>query len=649
MLLSLTGCEKEEPQPPPPSDFMQVKEAWIGDTNLKSTDLTTGVPVDKPVVISFSNILDTTTVMNNLTFRDEDSADVSFNLAYLDNFSTVSLIPEDSLDFFTQYKVSVKKGLKGSEGSSFPGLSYAFQTRQGVLEVTSVMVNEKNLDVSGRLTGIDTDVQIDVVFNHPLDTSSVRNKVKLVKPGHTVQGYIEFPDNNQTLRFTSTDKLKSLSRYYFNLLGDIVSSEGFVFEGGTWDFYTKLVSVYQFPVISEEELLTKVQEQTFRYFWDFGHPVSGLARERNTSGETVTSGGSGFGLMAIIVGIERGFITRQEGISRFQKIFDFLQNADRFHGVWSHWLNGSTGEVIPFSTKDDGGDLVETSYLAAGMLTVRQYLDSNDPVEADLITQINDLWETIEWSWHTQGGQDVLYWHWSPNYGWEKDHQIRGWNEALITYIMAASSPTYGIEATVYHNGWAKNGDIVNGNAYYDITLPLGRPYGGPLFFEHYTFLGIDPRNLSDQYADYWQQAVNHTLINWAYCVENPLNYVGYSEHIWGLTASDNHEGYSAHSPTNDKGVITPTAALSSLPYTPDRSMDAMEHFYYFLGDELWGEYGFHDAFNPTEGWYAGSFLAIDQGPIVIMIENHRTALVWDLLMSAPEVQQGLDKLGFTY
>jgi hypothetical protein len=243
----------------------------------------------------------------------------------------------------------------------------------------------------------------------------------------------------------------------------------------------------------------------------------------------------------------------------------------------------------------------------------------------------------------------VLYWHWSPDYDWEMNMQIKGYNEALITYIMAASSSTHSISADVYHQGWALDGEIVNGNDYYGIPLPLGQQYGGPLFFAHYTFMGIDPRNLSDRYASYWEQNRNHTLINRAHCITNPNNYVGYSEECWGLTASDNHEGYSAHSPTNDPGVITPTAAISSIPYTPEESMAAIRFFYYQMGDRLWGEYGFYDAFNVTEEWTADSYLAIDQGPVIVMIENYRTGLIWNLLMSCPEVQAGLSKLGFSY
>jgi len=401
--------------------------------------------------------------------------------------------------------------------------------------------------------------------------------------------------------------------------------------------------------LTDEVLLEKVQHQTFNYFYDFAHPASGMARERNTSGDIVTSGGSGFGLMALVVGMERGFITRVEGVRQIEEMVGFLETCDRYHGVWPHWLNGGTGKVVPFSPNDNGADLVETAFLVQGLIAVRQYLYKNDPKEKALAERINTLWEEVEWDWFTRDGEKVLYWHWSPNLGWKMNMGIRGHNETLIAYVLAASSPAHSIDSAVYHQGYARNGAIINGSAYHGITLPLGEEYGGPLFFSHYSFLGLDPRNLEDKYANYWEQHVNHTLINRAYCMENPEGFKGYGENCWGLTASDNHQGYSAHSPTNDLGVITPSAALSSMPYTPELSKKALRHFYYEHGDSLWGTYGFRDAFNLTEGWWADSYLAIDQGPIVVMIENYRTGLLWDLFMSAPEISSGLDYLGFSY
>jgi hypothetical protein len=404
--------------------------------------------------------------------------------------------------------------------------------------------------------------------------------------------------------------------------------------------------------LSDSALFELVQKQSFKYFWDFAHPVSGLARERSNiaydyGNEVTTTGGTGFGIMAIIVAVERGWITRDTAAKHLLKMVKFLAKADAYHGVFPHWLHGATGKTIPFSRKDDGADLVETSYLFQGLLCAAQYFKGDNNTERQLRSRIGWLWNDIEWNWFTKGGEEVLYWHWSPNNGWSMNFPIRGFNECLITYILAASGERFPVSAEVYHRGWAQSNFFKNGQTFYGHKLPLGFDYGGPLFFSHYTFLGVDPRQLSDRYADYWEQNKNHTLINYAYCVDNPKKFKGYGKNSWGLTASDTYNGYNAHSPTNDFGTISPTAALSAFPYTPEYSMAAMKHFYFNMGDKIWGEYGFVDAFNETQDWYAKSFLAIDQGPIVVMMENYRSGLLWKLFMSIPEVQKGLKKLGF--
>jgi len=404
--------------------------------------------------------------------------------------------------------------------------------------------------------------------------------------------------------------------------------------------------------LTDEQLLDLVQKQTFRYFWDFGHPVSGMARERSNRSfdygdEVVTTGGTGFGVMATIVASERKFITREQAAARTKKIVDFLWKADMFHGAFPHWLNGETGKVIRFSPKDDGADLVETSFLFQGLLTARQYYTADNAVENDIRNKILWMWEGIEWNWFTQQ-QNVLYWHWSPNNGWSMNHQLKGWNECFITYVLAAASPKFAIDKRVYTDGWANSNTFFNGKKFQGITLPLGFDFGGPLFFSHYSFLGLDPRGLKDQYADYFEQNKAHTLINRAYCIENPKKYKGYGENSWGLTASDSWQGYAAHSPTEDLGVISPTAALSAFPYTPEYSMKALKHFYFDLGDKIWSEYGFVDGFSEEHNWYAKSHLAIDQGPIICMIENYRSGLLWKLFMSSPDLKTGLNKLGIT-
>jgi hypothetical protein len=412
--------------------------------------------------------------------------------------------------------------------------------------------------------------------------------------------------------------------------------------------------------LSDEALLDTVQHAAFRYFWDGAEPGSGMAPERiNIDGiypqhdkNVVTTGGSGFGIMAILAGIKRGLITRQQGFERMEKIVSFLEKADRFHGAWPHWLYGKTGKVKPFSKKDDGGDLVETSFMIQGLLCARQYFKEGNMAEKDLAKKIDSLWKEVDWQWYTQG-QHVLYWHWSPDYAWQMNFPIHGYNECLITYILAACSPTHGVGASVYHEGWAQNGKIRSPSEHYGYTLQLLRQgrvaLGGPLFWTHYSYLGLDPKGLKDQYADYWKENVNQTLINYTWCIKNPLHYQGYGPDSWGLTASYSVKGYAAHAPgeKTDLGVISPTAAISSTPYTPEKSIAAMRHWYEDMRSDLWGTYGFYDAFSETDNWYPQKYLAIDQGPEVVMIENYRSGMLWKLFMSCPEVQQGLKKLGF--
>ena len=407
--------------------------------------------------------------------------------------------------------------------------------------------------------------------------------------------------------------------------------------------------------LRDDALLEIVQRQTFRYFWHAAHPVSGLAYDRRTAGgraenpvdAPVAIGGSGFGAMALIVATERRWITRDAAIERLGRMLDLLVRARCYHGALPHFMNGRTGETVPFGRKDDGADLVETSLLLMGLLCAREYFARETPDEAAVRSRISQLWNEVEWTWFTQG-RDVLYWHWSPYNGWAMDHRIRGWNECLITYVLAASSPRHSIDPEVYHRGFADNGRFRNRKSWYDIRLPLGMAYGGPLFFAHYSFCGLDPRGLKDRYADYWAQNVHHVLINRAHCSANPGKFVGYGESCWGLTASDDPWGYSAHAPDNDNGTISPTAALASLPYAPVEVMAALRHFLRRHGKRLWRELGFVDAFCETHGWYADTFLAIDQGPIVALIENHRTGLLWKLFMAVPEIRAGLRRLGFS-
>jgi hypothetical protein len=402
--------------------------------------------------------------------------------------------------------------------------------------------------------------------------------------------------------------------------------------------------------MSDEELLTSVQEATFRYFYDHGHPESGLSRERN-SGPVGAIGATGFGLMAMPIGVERGFVSRDSAAARVLKILRFVQDVTpRYHGAWSHWVSGASGNTVPFSRYDNGGDLVETSYLIMGVLTIRKYFTQNNAVENEIRTRATELWESVEWDWYRQDPpKNVLYWHWSPDHGWKMNHAIRGFHEAMIVYLLAIASPTYPVPASLYYDGWTSRSNYANGNKYYGYKIWVGPPYGGPLFFTHYTNLGFDPRNKADKYCNYFENNRNISLIHRAYSIANPLNYAGYDSLVWGLTASYSTTGYSAHRPmTNDNGTITPSAALSAMPYTPKESLATLKHFYHTYGDRLWGEFGFRDAFNLQENWFSQGYLGIDQGPIIIMIENSRSELCWDLFMANDEIQQMLDKIGWT-
>src|SRR3954463_9804137 len=349
--------------------------------------------------------------------------------------------------------------------------------------VISATINGKAVATSNFVNNIPA---IRFSFSSKVDRLTANTKVEIVGvTGSSYLSQLTYENNDSTIVLQPAGGLNFLEKYRAIANAGLRSANGKLLQSAyTVDFITGINPVHKFPFISDSALLQLVEQQTFKYFWDFGHPVSGLARERNTSGETVTSGGSGFGVMAILVGINRTFISRADGLARMQKMVSFLKNtAQKFHGAFPHWLNGTTGVVIPFSTKDDGADLVETAYLFQGLLCARQFFNGSSTDETNLRNDINTLWNAVEWDWFRRNNDNVLYWHWSPNYNWDMNFPVQGWNEALITYVLAASSSTHTIPKIVYDNGWARNGAIRNNNAYFGITLPLGEPYGGPLFF----------------------------------------------------------------------------------------------------------------------------------------------------------------------
>ena len=497
-------------------------------------------------------------------------------------------------------------------------------------EIVSILFNGNAILENTVPTGVSGEVTYRFIFNRNLN-------IKKYDPNNLIirgvdQGYFDVRVDGSDLIISSNTTLPPSTKVTINIYAGRNLGVNIIYDY-KFQFVTALDNSDKFPRIPDDELFEKVQKAAFGYFWDYAHPDCGLARERLGSGDTVTSGGSGFGIMTIPVGIEHGWISREEGAQRMLKIVRFLLGSERFHGAWPHWLNGKTGKAIPFGAKDDGADLVETAFLIEGLLAVKHYFTGSDAVETEIRSTIQALWEGVEWTWFQQGGQNVLYWHWSPNYGWDMNMKIRSWNECLIVYVLAASSPTYPITKEVYDQGW-KGTNTYN--------------YKDPLFFVHYSYLGLDPHNLKDAYANHWEQVCRHVRTNYEYCVNSKSGY-GYSAECWGLTASDYYKGYTASSPNNDTATIAPTAALASFPYMPDEAMAAMKYFYYKLGNKMWGEYGFKDAFSIKYNWYASSYLAIDQGPIVVMMENYKTGLLWNCFMQDEDVQAGLTKLGFTW
>lgn len=419
--------------------------------------------------------------------------------------------------------------------------------------------------------------------------------------------------------------------------------------------------------LTDEAFLDMIQEANFRYYWDGAEPNSGLAYE-NIPGRTsmIATGASGFGIMAIITGVERGFITRDEAVERFIKITQFLKKADRFHGVYPHFLDGVTGKVVPFFGKrDNGGDLVEHSFLMQGLLTAYQYFNANTTKETEIRTIISTLWNETDWSWYKRyPDAEFLLWHWSPDQEWAINHKLIGWNETMITYFLAIASPTHSVPASMYYTGWASpsqeaqdyrsnwgktldGSQYKNGNTYFGIELPVGVSNGGPLFFVHYSYFGLNPNKFTDAYTNYFENNKRIAEINQRYSIENPKGYTGYGDDFWGLTASDGPGRYSANEPNiaNDEGKMTPTGALASFPYTPEASMKALKNYYYNYGDFLYGYYGFKDAFSLDENWCSPLYMGLNQAPIVVMIENHRTRLLWNLFMSHKDIQNGLEKL----
>jgi len=410
-------------------------------------------------------------------------------------------------------------------------------------------------------------------------------------------------------------------------------------------------------------LLTEIQEASFRYFYDFRHPVSGLAREKtpfrkiesideltpNYVGRIrglrnlCTTGASGMGMFNLIVGVERGFITRQEGIDWSLQMLRFLDTeADHFHGAFSHWLDGGTGETYHFAgIEDNGADIVETAFMASGFIVLREYFRGDSRDEREIRRLSDSLWRGIEWDWFvtekSRGGS--LFWHWSPQYGWDKNHSVRGFNEAQIVYILALASPTHAVEPRSYYQGWMHK-NYGQKRTEFGVPMSLGRGLGGPLFFTHYSYLGFDPKSISYEGQSYFEHFQKFCEVQVKYAESKADRFKGYGP-LWGLTSSTDRKGYAGHAPgSRDNGTIAPTAAISSMPYLPEESLEFLELLYVKYAELLWRDFGFTDAFNLSQNWTAETLIGIDAGPIAPMIENHRSGLCRKIFMRAPEIKR---------
>jgi hypothetical protein len=408
------------------------------------------------------------------------------------------------------------------------------------------------------------------------------------------------------------------------------------------------------PVVKNDEtyapekvkaVMDEWQRKNFSFFFE-GASSTGMALEGNDRGDVITIGGSGFGVMAIIVGTERSWITREQSTTQMQKIVRFLGKAERFKGAWSHWYNPD-GTAHPFGDQEKTGDLIETAFMMAGLLAAGEYYTGTSAVEKEIRDSVASFWKTIDWRFYA-GTDNALNWLYYSHENRLTMH-IKGWNEGLISYILALGAPEpMNISYDVYNNGWLSGGAILNRTGkFYGYDLPLGENYGGPMFFAHYSFLGLNPNLMEDNYANYWKQNVGHTMINRHYCVYAAPKTFKYGETDWGLTACYGGRppwGYLARSPLNDDGVIAPTAALGSYPYTPFYSTQVLFRLAEY--SLVHGTYGFADAYSPETSTSEKKHLAIDQGPIVVMMENYRSGLIWNLLMKNADIQKGLALAG---
>ena len=485
-------------------------------------------------------------------------------------------------------------------------------------------------------------------FSDKIDRNSVSNAFSWSAVNPNI--LFSYENNDSTLLIKPGSDLSYLSKYNFGLSKGLKSISGInLFTSFTLNVITGIDPSLKFPKISDEALLDSVQKASFNYYLEHASTTSGLLGDVSSEAPDArtTFGGTGFALMTFPGAVNRGFITRSQALFKVQQMVSFVNSkVSVYKGVFPAWVNGITGKSQYWNGLD-GWDVPNTAFFIMGMLTVRQYFDGTSAEETKLREDITSLYNKIEWPWY-HNSQNFIYWSYNPTAGWILP--VRGWVETLVMYVLAAGSPTHPIDKSVYEIGWTRNGNFVNGKQFYGYTLPLGQDYGGQAYLNQFSFLGINPNGLTDQYADYGIQAKNASLIGYEYCKAQHTEYPFYCDSVWGITAGASANGYIQESPSNDQGYIYPSASLASFPYSPVESMKAMKYFYYKLGNLIWTKYGFTDSFSFSVEpyWVSNEVFSYDQMNTIVGIENYRSGLPWKLFTSCPEVQTGLKQLGFT-
>ncbi|MDM7914397.1 MAG: glucoamylase family protein, partial [Candidatus Eisenbacteria bacterium] len=403
--------------------------------------------------------------------------------------------------------------------------------------------------------------------------------------------------------------------------------------------------------LTNEALLDTLQRTAFDFFWNEANPANGLIKDRSTPGSACSIASVGFGLSAILIGIDHGWITRDEGRARILTTLETFWNGPQgtapdgmigYKGLFYHFLDMNTAT----RTWDCELSTIDSALLFAGILDAREYFTTDDPVDVQVRTLADSLYYRADWNFFRNGNPGILM-GWRPGTGFAGFGQWVGYNEAMILYILAIGSPTHPVPASSW-NTWTSGYHWQTQYGYTYVIFP-------PLFGHQYSHCWIDFRYIQDAHMrgrgiTYFENSRRATLAQRNYCIANPFGHIGYGANLWGITACDGPDGYAAHGappPQNDDGTIAPTAPAGSIPFTPDESLAVLQNLYDNYRAMLWGPYGFRDAFNLDRGWWDTDYIGIDQGPIVLMIENYRTGAVWERIERNGDVQWGLHLAGF--